>query len=122
MTIEELRKQTAIQQAWLRGKQIQIRRKTNGAEWFDMTLAASATKVWFEWDEYDYRIKPTPLVVYVPDCGGAVLGNSAYSAVQPGLYGVRRWHRFVEDIDFNGAVEIRIANERDAEHVDGGFS
>jgi hypothetical protein len=40
-------------------------------------------------------------VVYVPDCGGAVPGNSAYSAVQPGLYGVRRWHRFVEDIDFN---------------------
>ena len=109
MTIEELRRQTEIQQAWLNGKQIQMRNKANGSLWLDMALAASATKVWFDWDEYDYRIKRMPMVIYVPDCGGAVIGNSAYSAVQPGLYGVRRWLRFVEDIDFDGTVRSEVA-------------
>lgn len=110
MTIEELRLQTEIQQAWLKGKQIQRREKANGCQWFDMTLAASATKVWFCWDEYDYRIKPMPMVVYVPeDCAGTVIGNSAFSAVQHGLIDVRRWLRFVEDIDFDGTVRSEVA-------------
>ena len=110
MTIEELRRQTEIQQAWLNRKQIQMRNKANGSLWLDMASAASATKVWFDWDEYDYRIKPKPMVVYVPeDCAGTVLGNSAFSAVKPGLIDVRRWLRFVEDIDFDGTVRSEVA-------------
>lgn len=110
MTIEELRRQTEIQQAWLDGKQLQMRRKANGCRWIDMTPAVAATKVWFDWDEYDYRIKPKPMVVYVPeDCAGTVIGNSAFSAAKPGLIDVRRWLRFVEDIDFDGTVRSEVA-------------
>ena len=59
MTKEQCREAGATMIAWADGKSIQYRRR-NQSEWFDIEPACTATILSWDWDEFEYRVKPMP--------------------------------------------------------------
>lgn len=59
MTKEQCREAGATMIAWADGKSIQYRRR-NQSEWFDIEPACTATTLSWDWDEFEYRVKPMP--------------------------------------------------------------
>ena len=59
MTKEQCREAGATMIAWADGKSIQYRRRDQ-SEWFDIEPACTATILSWDWDEFEYRIKPMP--------------------------------------------------------------
>jgi len=59
MTKEQCREAGATMIAWADGKSIQYRQRDQ-SEWFDIEPACTATILSWDWDEFDYRVKPEP--------------------------------------------------------------
>lgn len=59
MTKEQCREAGATMIAWADGKSIQYRRRDQ-SEWFDVEPACTATTLSWDWDEFEYRVKPMP--------------------------------------------------------------
>ena len=59
MTKEQCREAGATMIAWADGKSIQYRRRDQ-SEWFDIEPACTATILSWDWDEFEYRVKPMP--------------------------------------------------------------
>lgn len=59
MTKEQCREAGATMIAWADGKSIQYRQRDQ-SEWFDIEPACTATILSWDWDEFEYRVKPMP--------------------------------------------------------------
>lgn len=59
MTKEQCREAGATMIAWADGKSIQYRQRDQ-SEWFDIEPACTATTLSWDWDEFEYRVKPMP--------------------------------------------------------------
>ena len=59
MNKEQSREAGSVMIGWANGKTIQWRRRDQN-EWFDIEPACTATILSWDWDEFEYRIKPEP--------------------------------------------------------------
>ena len=59
MTKEQSREAGSVMIGWANGKTIQWRRRDQN-EWFDVEPACTATILSWDWDEFEYRVKPEP--------------------------------------------------------------
>lgn len=59
MTKEQCREAGATMIAWADGKSIQYRQRDQ-SEWFDIEPACTATTLSWDWDGFEYRVKPEP--------------------------------------------------------------
>ena len=59
MTKEQCREAGATMIAWADGKSIQYRQRDQ-SEWFDIEPACTATILSWDWDGFEYRVKPEP--------------------------------------------------------------
>ena len=59
MNKEQSREAGAVMIGWANGKTIQWRRRDQN-EWFDIEPACTATTLSWDWDEFEYRVKPEP--------------------------------------------------------------
>lgn len=100
MTLEELKRRMAIQQAFLDGKRIQYRCHTSSVwnDWEPVNEETPAQAPSFDWTFRDWRIKPEPRVFFVPEYPS---GLSAGHFDKPVPWErVVRWHRFIEDVSY----------------------
>ena len=59
MNKEQSREAGSVMIGWANGKTIQWRRRDQN-EWFDIEPACTATILSWDWDEFEYRVKPEP--------------------------------------------------------------
>lgn len=59
MIREQAREAAAVMLAWADGKTIQCRRRSSG-EWCGIEPGCTATILSWDWDEFEYRVKPEP--------------------------------------------------------------
>ena len=59
MNKEQSREAGSVMIGWANGKTIQWRRRDQN-EWFDVEPACTATILSWDWDEFEYRVKPEP--------------------------------------------------------------
>ena len=59
MNKEQCREAGAVMIAWADGKSIQYRRRDQ-SEWFDVEPACVGVTLSWDWDEFEYRVKPMP--------------------------------------------------------------
>lgn len=96
MTIEELKRRIAVQQAFVDGKTVQYK-SVLSAGWQDYQAGPDDFPS-FDWVYCDWRVKPEPRVIFVPEfkCG---LSTNHRDEPAPWPH-VVRWHRFVEDTSY----------------------
>ena len=57
--IKDAQDKIEVMQAFIEGKEIQLRRRVSGTNW-----AISPAPAW-AWDSFDYRIKPEPIELWI---------------------------------------------------------
>lgn len=96
MTLEELKRRIAVQQAFVDGKTVQYK-SVLSAGWQDYQASPGEFPS-FDWVYCDWRVKPEPRVIFVAEYPA---GLSAGHLDKPEPWSsVVRWHRFVEDVDY----------------------